>query len=221
VRSLLPTGTVLMLPSSILKGVPTNAQLTLTLLRIGEANKAPIPPPPQAQEPPPEHAKPYEGDELQLNASQAEIDAATHPEPVETLPGGDTQKLEHPTKHKHGKHILGFFKSTTKTTIAASLSTDRLKAKVGSEHAKNRLGVLPNLREQDPSGPVDFKARLRGKKGSLYLYTNTPTPVITYLYGDQVKKDSPQPIFTLPVDDIQEIRKIGGLGWKVKLVVGW
>ena len=180
-----------------------------------------MPPPPQTEAAPPEHAKPHEGDELQLNASQAEIDAATHPEPIGTLPGGDTQKKEHPVKHKHGKHILGFFKATTKTTIEASLSTDRLKAKAGSEHAKNRLGVLPNRSEQDPSGPVDFKARFRGKKGSLYLYTNTPTPVITYVYEDQVKKDNAQPVFTLPVNDIQELRKIGGLGWKVKLIVGW
>jgi hypothetical protein len=34
------------LRNSILKGVPTNAQLTLTLLRLGEANKSPLPPPP-------------------------------------------------------------------------------------------------------------------------------------------------------------------------------
>lgn len=31
---------------SVLRGVPTNAQLTITLLRIGEKNKAPIPAPP-------------------------------------------------------------------------------------------------------------------------------------------------------------------------------
>lgn len=34
------------LRNSILKGVPTNAQLTITLLRVGEKNKAPLPPPP-------------------------------------------------------------------------------------------------------------------------------------------------------------------------------
>jgi hypothetical protein len=32
--------------NTLLKGVPTNAQLTVTLLRVGEANKAPLPPPP-------------------------------------------------------------------------------------------------------------------------------------------------------------------------------
>lgn len=38
--------------NTLLKGVPTNAQLTVTLLRIGEANKAPLPPPPYSGPPP-------------------------------------------------------------------------------------------------------------------------------------------------------------------------
>lgn len=40
------------LRNSILRGVPTNAQLTMTLLRIGERNKAPVPPPPTSEGPP-------------------------------------------------------------------------------------------------------------------------------------------------------------------------
>lgn len=39
--------------NTLLKGVPTNAQLTITLLRIGEANKAPLPPLPYSGPPPP------------------------------------------------------------------------------------------------------------------------------------------------------------------------
>lgn len=41
------------LRNSVLKGVPTNAQLAVTLLRIGERNKAPVPPPPSSDMPPP------------------------------------------------------------------------------------------------------------------------------------------------------------------------
>jgi hypothetical protein len=43
---------LLELRNTLLKGVPTNAQLTVTLLRIGEANKAPLPPPPFSGSPP-------------------------------------------------------------------------------------------------------------------------------------------------------------------------
>lgn len=41
------------LRNTILRGIPTNAQLVVTLLRIGEHNKAPIPPPPRTDSPPP------------------------------------------------------------------------------------------------------------------------------------------------------------------------
>lgn len=40
------------LRNTILRGVPTNAQLTITLLRIGECNNSPLPPPPSDDEPP-------------------------------------------------------------------------------------------------------------------------------------------------------------------------
>jgi hypothetical protein len=39
------------LQNNILRGVPTNAQLTTTILRIGERNKSPIPPPPSTTAP--------------------------------------------------------------------------------------------------------------------------------------------------------------------------
>ncbi|KAB8292447.1 hypothetical protein EYC80_008167 [Monilinia laxa] len=50
--------------NTLLKGVPTNAQLTITLLRIGEANKAPIPPPPSSSLPPPDAAHATAGEDL-------------------------------------------------------------------------------------------------------------------------------------------------------------
>lgn len=51
--------------NTLLKGVPTNAQLTLTLLRIGEANKAPLPPPPYSGPPPPMTAHESAGEGLE------------------------------------------------------------------------------------------------------------------------------------------------------------
>ena len=51
--------------NTLLKGVPTNAQLTVTLLRIGEANKAPLPPPPYSGPPPPVAAHENAGEGLE------------------------------------------------------------------------------------------------------------------------------------------------------------
>jgi hypothetical protein len=56
---------LLELRNTLLKGVPTNAQLTVTLLRIGEANKAPLPPPPYSGPPPPNVAHEGAGKNLE------------------------------------------------------------------------------------------------------------------------------------------------------------
>ncbi|KAK8124124.1 hypothetical protein PG999_004042 [Apiospora kogelbergensis] len=61
---------LLELRNTVLKGVPTNAQLTLTLLRIGEANKAPLPPPPRVGEAPPERPVSVTDDELRATGAE-------------------------------------------------------------------------------------------------------------------------------------------------------
>lgn len=62
---------LLELRNTLLKGVPTNAQLTITLLRIGEANKAPIPPPPVSGPPPPDFAHANAGQDLEHLGKQS------------------------------------------------------------------------------------------------------------------------------------------------------
>ena len=208
--------------STVLKGVPTNAQLTITLLRIGEANKAPLPPPPSSDAPPPEHPKELDADDLALGASHEEIHEAIHQDSAEAA-AAETATPEKP-KHRHGEHILGFFKGTTKTTIETKLGVDKVRAKVGSEHAKNHLGVLPKPSEQVPTGPVDFKARHNGKKGWVYISSGADVPTVSFSSsasdgsGTTEQKNA---VFNVPIQDIRELKKIGGLGWKAKLMVGW
>ena len=79
---------LLELRNTVLKGVPTNAQLTLTLFRIGEANKAPLPPPPRLSSPPPEKPAAVTDEELRatgaeppLNATDEELTAAMEHDP--------------------------------------------------------------------------------------------------------------------------------------------
>jgi hypothetical protein len=204
--------------STILRGVPTNAQLTITLLRIGEANKAPIPPPPRSDAPPPSRpTTPINADDVALRASQAEVDAAIQP----TEPEVPHESSESDTKPKHsGKRIIKFFKGLTKAGVETVLGTDRLKAKIGSEHAQNRLGILPDPKSTPVTGPVDFKARYKGKKGTVYSSTTATVPCLgfTTKVGGH---DHIDPVFSVAIGDIKEIRKVGGLGWKAKLVVGW
>jgi hypothetical protein len=96
------------------------------------------------------------------------------------------------------------------------MGADRLKATAGAPHAKDRLGVLKH--GQDPiSGPIQFPARFKGKKGHAYITTTATSPAISWT----TEKEDIEPIFSIAIADILEIKKVGGLGWKSKLVVGW
>ncbi|ORY17777.1 hypothetical protein BCR34DRAFT_610678 [Clohesyomyces aquaticus] len=227
---------LLELRNTVLKGVPTNAQLTLTLLRIGEANKAPLPPPPHIFAPPPDEPADISDQNLRatgadypLNATQAELDEAMAHDP--TVPhetGGTDIDASKNAKHgKKGSKILGFFKGTVKGGVETAIGTDKLKAKAGSEHAKNRLGVVPKPDANLTSGPVEFKARFHGTKGHVYITTKATIPCVAFSTDNTIEKmgslerEDLHPIWSIPVGDISEMRKVGGFGWKAKLVVGW
>ncbi|KAI9746212.1 MAG: hypothetical protein M1818_000893 [Claussenomyces sp. TS43310] len=223
---------LLELRNTLLKGVPTNAQLTITLLRIGESNKAPLPPPPSSDIPPPNAAHATAGQDLEhlgkwpsfcmimpsryLTNSEGvpddEMADAVHPDDTAVTTGAEAPA----PKKKHGRRILAFMKSTTKGGVETMLGTDRLKAAAGAEHAKNRLGVV-RTGPTPESGPVDFHARYKGKRGHLYITTTATSPAISWTTA----KEDIDPIFSIAIADIKEIKKVGGLGWKTKLVVGW
>lgn len=229
---------LLELRNTLLKGVPTNAQLTITLLRVGEANKAPLPPPPFKDAPPPdvpadmteEHLSGAGGD-VALDASHEELQAAIQHDPNEkhATVGEDVAKAKDKTHSKPGAKILSAIKGGMKATISTALGADHLKAKVGSTHAKQRLGAVPSHPEDQLSGPVEFKCRYQGKKGHAYISTKATIPCVSFSVDKSITKtgtleraeDELHPIWSVAVADIKELKKVGGLGWKAKLVVGY
>lgn len=239
---------VLELRNTILKGVPTNAQLTLTLLRIGEANKAPLPPPPRAtadQAPPPEQPAEITDEHLRatgaeppLNATREELDAAIQHDAATAHETGGADMDASRGDSKHGKaasKIIGFFRGTTRGAVRTAMGTDAARAKTtGSSRAKDRLGVaLPppgRTGRHDPSvvaGPVAFPARHKGHKGHVYLTTTSTIPAVAFstdatmeTIGRQQREDL-HPRWSVAIADIVALKKFGGYGWKAKLVVGW
>lgn len=162
------------------------------------------------------------GDDLSLDASNDEIHDAIHKDTTETdsLGSAETEK----PKHRHGEHILGFFKGTTKTGVETKLGIDKVRAKIGSTHARNHLGILPKPNEQVLSGPVDFKGRYEGRKGWVFISTAGAVSTLSFSHTASDNPESPEhrnAIFTIPIQDITEIKKVGGLGWKAKIAVGW
>lgn len=227
---------LLELRNTVLKGVPTNAQLTLTLLRIGEANKAPLPPAPKAQEPPPDRPAGITDEEFRatgagppLNATVAELDEAMEHDPTvaHQTDGEDIDASKNPKHGRKSSKVLGFFKGIAKGSVKTTMGADKVKAKVGSHHAKDRLGAAPKPSTTLLTGPVDFHGRHQGKKGHVYITTKATIPAVAFSTDRTIEKigsadrEDLHPLWTLPVADISELKKTGGYGWKAKIVVGW
>ncbi|OOF99961.1 hypothetical protein ASPCADRAFT_161319 [Aspergillus carbonarius ITEM 5010] len=219
---------LLELQNSLLKGIPTNAQLTLTLLRIGEANGAPLPPPPShSLHQTPLHPAPIEDKDINIDATQEEVNQAIAPSP-QLIEEHETQ----PEPHKKGfvNRMVGFFRGTTATGIESKLAVDRARAAAGSRRAKGRVGVLRRKGQITlPSGPIQYDGRYKGKRGVVVLDQSQNPPLLYFTTDQTVQLDQPSlehrpkgsVLFKMPVTDIREMRKIGGLGWKGKLVTGW
>ncbi|KAK8044069.1 hypothetical protein PG993_004093 [Apiospora rasikravindrae] len=209
---------LLELRNTVLKGVPTNAQLTLTLLRIGEANKAPLPPPsaPTGAEPP-------------LNATEAELDEAMSHDPntAHETSGSDIDAAKGSKHGKKGRKLINLLKSTTKGAVKTAMGADTVRAKAGSSHAKHRLGAAPKPSDDLLSGPVDFQARYKGHKGHVYISTKATIPAVAFSTDNTVEKigsvdrEDLHPKWSIPVSDLRELKKIGGYGWKYRMLVGW
>jgi Protein of unknown function (DUF3292) len=97
---------------------------------------------------------------------------------------------------------------------------NKVEALVGSEPAKARLGVVPNApTNKSADGPAAFRARRHGKRGQVLVSSTATTPCVSFEYEGTASK--PEPELSIAIDDIRELRKVGGLGWKSKLVIGW
>ena len=112
---------------------------------------------------------------------------------------------------------MNFLKGTTKGGVNTSLVVDKAKAKVGAHHAKNRLGVVKGDGPDPEVGPVRFPARYKGKKGHAYITATATTPAVSWTPNI----DDVNPAWTVTIQDIEGLKKIGGLGWKSKIIVGW
>lgn len=253
--------------------MPTDAQLTLTLLRIAERNKAPLPPPPTAADgPTPRSSNEDHSDNLQFDISNYDVDTNSDEESTRTststaddhLSCNDSESLgdkEEPKKKKYpGRKIAGLVKGAMKLSVESALGIDHLKASMGSDSSKNRIGAvsdppLPALHDDDPDegvkslkesdearvepgpledgeGPCVFTARYQGKKGHIVLIESATSPCFAFVFNKSAKsflshfsKDVDHrdlhPEFTIGLPDIVGLRKIGGFGWKAKMVVGW
>ncbi|KAL7943991.1 hypothetical protein V8C42DRAFT_94301 [Trichoderma barbatum] len=204
------------LRNTILRGIPTNAQLAVTLLRIGEKNKTPLPPPPSSDALPPPKINPEAAQQVDhLGVTEVEAREALRPDSEYATGAKDDSEQRKP---KRSHRIINLLKGTAKGGVHTALTADKAKAAVGVVDARNRLGVVNKRSDADStSGPICFPARCGGKKGHAFITSTATSPALSWTSGTKAV----DPVWTVAIEDIDDLRKVGGLGWKSKIVVGW
>lgn len=158
-----------------------------------------------------------------MDVSNAELDKAVNPDSLspEEAEKKKTEE-ENSRKHPHRSKIMRFLKGTTRGGVETSLTADVVKATAGSKHARRRLGALPKTTE-DAHTAVEFKARYEGTRGYAVLTSSATIPCISFSKHSNKNGElgEVKPVFSIPLKEIKGLRKVGGYGWKAKLVVGW
>lgn len=204
-------------------GVPTNAQLTLTLLRIGEINSTPLPPPPTPEDN--DRAWPIRRKKSQPTSS--ELTAQGSSTSLQST-NSDMSLPETKPKKRMVFRILKFFRRTIATAIKGHIAFDRAMAIAGSAHTKNLIDMLQKRHfAATPYGPLKFDAKYERKRGAAVIDSSKEPPILyftTYQSSglDDLRIESRKKgsvLFQIPVTEIKELKKTEGLGWKGKLIV--
>ena len=204
------------LKNTLLRGMPTNAQLTLTLLRIGERNRSPLPPPPGNNDPLPMDAHPTAGEGLDelLHVSPEEVNAAIQPTAqAKEEADGD---LRERTKSKRPGRVMAGLKYMARGLVHTVRGADRVGARTKiSQSARYRAGVVRTgpLRAKC-SGPVRFPARMDGRRGYVVVY---------YEGGELVGKDEAVVGWVpgeVPEDEDERKRELEGDKMKWRIGIG-
>ncbi|KAJ4269762.1 hypothetical protein NW762_001430 [Fusarium torreyae] len=218
------------------RGVPTDSQLTLTLLRQGERDKAPLLPPPRPKSAPPHEAHLPDESVLSgangdrpLGSTQEEVQEAVEKDAstVQKSGGDDHESCKPGSEGKKRGKLLSVVKPVALAAAKTIIAVDKLRAKTGSETAKHRVGAA-SPREKPPiAGPVEFTCRWRGERGFLYLTTDTVSPCLCFSKKSSVgdldneNYQEVQPTWVIPVSEITTLNKYSGYGTKAKLLAGW
>lgn len=221
---------MLTISRTLLKGVPTNAQLTLTLLRIGEIHASPLPPPPSWQNNEPawpislKKTKSTASDDKD-NSNQDKSLTLQKQNSKESLASTAEAK---PKKRRWFAKVFKFVRRTVTTAIRSHVALDRAMAIAGSAQTSNMIKMLRNKGWiSEPHGPLKFEAKFERKRGTVVIDSSKEPPVLYFTSTSSSKLDDLEVesqkkdhvLFQISVTDIRGLKKTEGLGWKGKLIV--
>jgi hypothetical protein len=199
--------------------------LTLTLLRIGEINSSPLPPPPDTEG--------KDSSSLIRRKARAVIASNAAPTKLEATDSTDspTDPQTDPAPKQRKRwffKILRIVRRTIATAIKSHGAFDRAMRIANSAHTRTLLELLA---KKDwfaaPTGPLKFEAKFQRKRGTAVIDSTQEPPVMYFTTTQSASIDDLKPesqkkgsvLFQIPVSDITELKKTEGLGWKGKLIV--
>lgn len=191
--------------NNILRGVPTNTQLTITLLRIGEAHETPIPAVPKSRPEDPDHLKIIDLDRgIPLDATRAEKIAAIRPPlpPLSSTTSKASSNEAQVPKHKYLSKAMRFFRKNAKVVVETKIGIDHIKAKFGDEKAQTHLGVFQAEDSLIFAGPSEYKARYQGQRGWVCINSTT----LTFM-DEHESMDGNKKVFDIAIKDIIELQR--------------
>ena len=209
--------------------------MTITILRLGEARKTPLPPPPMNREVPVDQPYELEDDVLDavegdqpLGASDFELHKAAAPDQnkVNKAGGADQEapKTDNPTNDKWRGRAVHLAREGAKAMVKTAMGVDKMLAKAGKKSAQNRLGAVPIKGKSTVQSPSVYEARHEGKEGYVYITSDINNPCVcfsTEAPTETGERQELRPVWTLPIDDITTLNKYHGYGTKSKLLAGW
>ncbi|KAM0353221.1 hypothetical protein ACHAP4_008463 [Fusarium culmorum] len=169
------------------------------------------------------------GNDSPFGVSQHEILAAAEQDvgTTKNTGGDDHESCKSGSGGKKRSKLLSVIRPVAQAAAKTLIGVDKVRAKTGSESAKNRLGAASPREEPPIAGPVEFTCRWRGERGFVYLTTDTVGPALCFSKKSSVgdldssEYQEVQPEWIIPVADIVTLNKYSGYGAKAKLLAGW
>ncbi|RAH74425.1 uncharacterized protein BO66DRAFT_467724 [Aspergillus aculeatinus CBS 121060] len=173
---------------TILKNIPTNAQLTLTLLRLCETNNTPLPSPPSSLQPHSNNPIPswitYK-DKLKITATAAAAASSTSLTTTATATTTTSTSTSEPSTSKRRRflpRLLRILRTTITLATKGHSAFNQAMAIAGATQGTRRLLLTMHRRnwEWETSGPDTFDAKFERKRGTLVI-DSSPSPSSSFI----------------------------------------
>ena len=173
-------------------------------VRLGEANHAPLPPPPSDRDydPPQPSRTRAIADKVAEKVGGGTVEDGSESEDEEEV----KTTAAPPAKDRNQVSWLGLATGTSRAVVATMLGSNRVKASAGPATVSRRLGILSRPAKQS-DGPSQFTARFKGKRGFVTVITAGDSPRLAFAQAPKIPgTEAGEQLWAVGLSDITEVR---------------